>query len=42
MFELKEDWTLGIRLQIEDLFAKTQLTRMPVNNETILYGAVVD
>lgn len=41
MFELKEDWTLGIRLQIEDLLAKTQLTRMPVNNETILYGAVV-
>lgn len=41
MFELKEDWILGIRLQLEDLLSRTQEMRMPVNDETILYGAIV-
>jgi hypothetical protein len=41
LFELKEDWTFGVRLQVQGYSTNTQIVRMPVNNETILFGAVV-
>lgn len=40
MFEIKEDWELSIRLQASKRLAKTQIGRMPINYEPVLWGAV--
>ncbi len=39
-FELKEDWELNLRIQGSKRFAKTQNSRIPVNYESILFGAL--
>ncbi len=39
-FEIKEDWNVGLRFQVNKRVAKTQNGRMPINNENVLYGAV--
>ncbi len=40
MFEIKEDWELSFRLQVSKRLAKTQISRMPVNHEPVLWGAL--
>lgn len=40
MFEIKEDWELSVRVQVSKRLAKTQVERMPVNYESVLFGAV--
>ncbi len=39
-FEIKEDWNVGLRMQVNSRVAKTREGRMPINNETVLYGAI--
>jgi len=39
-FELREDWELNIRIQGSKRFAKTEISRIPVNYECVLFGAL--
>jgi len=40
MFEIKEDWELSVRVQGSKRLPKTQISRLPVNYEPILWGAL--
>lgn len=40
IFELKEDWEFGIKVQLYEAFSRTPIIRMPVNYEAAYYGAV--
>ncbi len=40
-FELKEDFTVGLQFSIIKRLAKVQQTRMPIQNEPYIFGAIV-